>query len=357
MTAITPTPVTSLATRLGATVEGDGSAVITGVAPLETATQGDLTFLGNPRYAAHLATTRAGAVIVDAKAQRPPSGSVLLRVPKPFLAFARALQILTKAERHLPGVQPGAHVDVAARVAPTATVMPGAYVGADVEIGPRTVIYPNATVLAQARIGEECLIYPGVVVRERCVLGSRVILHNNVSIGADGYGFTRDGATHVKIPQVGNVVIGDDVEIGSGSCVDRAAMGSTRIGRGTKIDNLVQIGHGCQVGEDVLIVAQSGMAGSTVLEDRVIIAARGGILEHLTIGAGTTVMSLALVTKSLPAGIVVSGNPARPHRQQLKRDALLSRLDGVLERVESLEIFAKGRQLKRKPRRTRKHGG
>ena len=337
MAAFTPTQVTTLATHLGATVEGDGSVLITGAAPLETATQGELAFLANPKYAAHLATTRAGAVIVDAMAQRPPSGSVLLRVPKPHLAFARALQFLMKAERYQPGVHPGAHVDFAARVSPTATVMPGAYVGPGVEIGPRTVIYPNASVLAQARIGEECLIYPGAVVREGCVLGSRVILHNNVSIGADGYGFTRDGATHVKIPQVGNVVIGDDVEIGAGSCVDRAAMGSTRIGRGTKIDNLVQIGHGCQVGEDVLIVAQSGLAGSTVLEDRVIIAARGGILEHLTIGAGTTVMSLALVTKSLPGGIVVSGNPARPHRQQLRRDALLNRLEGEPRRTRKIK--------------------
>jgi len=357
MSGITPTPIATLATHLGATVEGDGSVVITGVAPLDTATPGDLTFLGSPKYAAHLATTRAGAVIVDAKAQRPPSGSVLLRMPKPYLAFARALQFLKKAERHHPGVHPGAHVDSAARVSPTATVMSGAYVGPDVEIGPRTVIYPNASVLARVRIGEECLIYPGVVVREGCVLGSRVILHNNVSIGADGYGFTQDGATHVKIPQVGNVVIGDDVEIGAGSCVDRAAMGSTRIGRGTKIDNLVQIAHGCQVGEDVLIVAQSGMAGSTVLEDRVIIAARGGILDHVTIGAGTTVMSLALVTKSLPAGIVVSGNPARPHREQLRHDARLSRIDGVLERVESLETFAESQGLKRKPRTTRKNDG
>ncbi len=307
-------------------MEGDGSVVITGVAPLEAAGQGDLTFLGKPRYAAHLASTRAAAVIVDDKAQRPPGGSVLLRVPKPYLAFARALQFLLKAEQHEPGVHPGAHVHAEARVSPTATVMPGAYVGPGAEIGPRTVVYPNASILGQASIGEACLIYPGVVVRERCVLGSRVILHNNVSIGADGYGFTRDGTTHVKIPQVGNVVIGDDVEIGAGSCVDRAAMGSTRIGRGTKIDNLVQIAHGRQIGEDVLIVAQSGPAGSVVVGARAVLAARAGVLDHLTIGAGATVMSLALVTKSLPAGANVSGTPARPHREQLKDDALLGRL-------------------------------
>ncbi|HEX7928787.1 MAG TPA: UDP-3-O-(3-hydroxymyristoyl)glucosamine N-acyltransferase [bacterium] len=350
MTAITPTPVQTLATHLGAMVEGDGGVLITGVAPIEQATPGDLTFLANPKYAAHLAGTQAGAVIVDARAQRPPSGSVLLRVPKPYLAFARALQFLVKPERYHQGVHPGAHVDHAARVSPTATVMSGAYVGPDVEIGPRSVIFPNATVFTRARIGEDCLVYPGSVIREDCVIGNRVILHNNVSIGADGYGFAQDGAKHVKIPQVGNVVIGDDVEIGAGCCVDRAAMGSTRIGRGTKIDNLVQIGHGCQVGEDVLIVAQSGMAGSSTLEDRVIIGARGGILGHLTIGAGTTVMSLALVTKSLPGGIVVSGNPARPHREQLKQEATLNRLDGVVERIEALEIFAKSHRPKRKSR-------
>ena len=339
----------SLAAHLSATLEGDGSVVITGVAPLETAAPGDLAFLADRRFAAHLATTRAAAVIVDAKARRPRSGTVLLRVAKPHLAFARALQFLNKTEQHRQGVHPGAHVDPAAHVSPAAAIMPGAYVGPEAEIGPRTVIYPNVSVLARARIGEDCLLYPGAVVREDCILGSRVILHNNVSIGADGYGFTRDGASHVKIPQVGNVVIGDDVEIGAGSCVDRAAMGSTRIGRGTKIDNLVQIGHGCQVGEDVIIVAQSGMAGSTVLEDRVVIAARGGILDHLTIGAGSTVMALALVTKSLPAGSAVSGNPARPHREQLKRDALLNRFDSILRRLEALENPAANRKSGRKP--------
>jgi UDP-3-O-[3-hydroxymyristoyl] glucosamine N-acyltransferase len=307
-------------------VEGDGSVVITGVAPLQSAMQGDLAFLGSPKFAMHLAGTRAAAVIVDDKAQRPPGGAVLLRVPKPYLAFARALHFLLQAEQHEQGVHAGAHVDAAARLSPKATVMAGAYVGPGAEVGPRTVIYPNASVLADASIGEACLLYPGVVVRERCVLGSRVILHNNVSIGADGFGFTRDGTTHLKIPQVGNVVIGDDVEIGAGSCVDRAAMGSTRIGRGTKIDNLVQIAHGCQIGEDVLIVAQSGLAGSVVVGDRAVLAARAGVLDHLTIGAGATVMSLALVTKSLPAGAIVSGNPARPHREQLRDDALLGRL-------------------------------
>jgi UDP-3-O-[3-hydroxymyristoyl] glucosamine N-acyltransferase len=350
MTPIAPTPVSTLARQIGATVEGDGGTVITGAASLEAAGPGDLSFLANPKYASHLAGTRAGAVIVDAKAVRPALGAALLRVAQPYLAFARALQFLVRPERPHFGIHPGAHVDFAAQVDGSATVMSGAYVGPRTVIGPGTVIFPNATVLANARIGRDCLIYPGAAIREDCVVGDRVILHNQVSIGADGYGFAQDGATHVKIPQVGNVAIGDDVEIGAGTCIDRAALGSTVIGRGTKIDNLVQIGHGCQVGEDVLIVAQAGFAGSAVLEDRVIVGARGGVLGHLTVGAGATVMSRTHVTKSVPPGAVVSGNPARPHREQLKHDAALARLGDLPERVEALEIFVKSQ----KPKRTRK---
>jgi UDP-3-O-[3-hydroxymyristoyl] glucosamine N-acyltransferase len=164
-----------------------------------------------------------------------------------------------------------------------------------------------------------------------------VILNANATIGGDGYGFAQDGARHVKIPQIGTVEIGDDVEIGAGSTVDRAAMGATTIGRGTKIDNLVMVGHGCTIGEDVLIVAQSGMAGSATIGDRAILAARAGVLGHLTLGAGTLVYSRAHVTKSTPEGAVVSGNPARPHKEQLRRDALLARIDQLNERVAQLE--------------------
>jgi UDP-3-O-[3-hydroxymyristoyl] glucosamine N-acyltransferase len=317
---------------------------VTGAASLERAGPGDLAFLANPKYAPHLAGTRAAVVIVDAKAARP-AGVTLLRAAQPYLAFARALQFLVRPEPPAPGAHPGALVDPAARVSPGATVMPGAFVGPGAEVGAGTVIFPNATLLARARVGRDCLIYPGVAIREDCAVGDRVILHHHVSIGADGYGFAQDGAMHVKIPQLGNVVVGDDVEIGAGTCVDRAALGSTVIGRGTKIDNLVQIGHGCQVGEDCLIVAQSGMAGSAVLEDRVTVGARGGVLGHLTVGAGAVIYSRTHVTKSVPPKTAVSGNPARPHREQLRHEAQLARLAG---RVAALEAELERLKKKRK---------
>ncbi len=382
------TPLSEIAAHLGGRVEGDAGILIRRVAPLDQAGAGDLSFLANPKYARALATTRASAVLVEEQAARGkpavpagvPPGVALVRVAQPYLAYARAVALLWQPERPEPGVHAGASVHPSAQVHPSAAVLPLAYVGAGSVIGPRTVLQPGAIVLERCRIGADCILYPGAVVREDCVLGDRVILHNQVSIGGDGYGFaqqvsqsergagsgpesgTAGGVTHVKIPQFGNVVLEDDVEIGACTCVDRAALGSTRIGRGTKIDDLVMIGHGCQIGADCLIVAQSGLAGSAVLAARVVLGARAGVLGHLTVGAGATLLSRSHVTKSVPPGVTVSGNPARPHREQLRQDAalagyardraaLLARLGALVERVAALEGAAKPKRRAAKPRK------
>ena len=331
--------VAALAQALGGQVVGDGARIIRGMNTIEAAGPGELTFLSNMRYAKLLAGTKAEAVLVAPEVQA--AGRTLILVPQPYLAFAHALALLAEVPPPQPGIHAGAHIHAAARLAPDVTVMPGAYVGAGARIGPGCLLYPGAVVLDEAVLGAGCILHAGAIVRERCVLGARVILNANATIGGDGYGFAQDGARHVKIPQVGTVELGDDVEVGAGSTIDRAALGATVIGRGTKIDNLVQIGHGCRVGEDVLIVAQSGLAGSTTIGDRATLAARTGVLGHLTLGAGTLVYSLALVTRSTPPGAVVSGNPARPHREQLRREAAPGRnerhIEALARRIEALE--------------------
>ena len=337
-------PLITIAEHLGdVSLEGDPDTEISGVAELAEAGPGRLSFFANPRYTGALAATRAAAVIVPPEAQRPASGSALLRSEAPYLAFARALTFLLHPARPDPGVAQGAQVEPSARLDAGVTVMPGAYVGAETVVGAGTVLYPGAVVMERCRVGRDCLLYPGAVLREECVLGDRVILHANVTIGSDGYGFAQDGHVHVKIPQIGNVVVEDDVEIGACTCIDRAGMGSTVIGRGTKIDDLVMIAHGSKVGAHSLIVAQSGMAGSATLEERVALGARAGVLGHLTVGAGSVVYSRAHVTKSVPPGSVVSGNPARPHARQLRQDALLRRIDKLMERVAALEAALKNR--------------
>jgi UDP-3-O-[3-hydroxymyristoyl] glucosamine N-acyltransferase len=341
-------PLRAIAEHLGdVTLEGDPDTQIRGVAGLREAGAGQLSFLANPRYAKELAATRAAAVIAPLEAERPRSGAALLRTGQPYLAFARALSFLVEPRRTEPGVHEGARVHPTARLGEGVAVLPGAFVGAGAQIGAGTVLFPGAVVLEDCRVGSGCLLYPGAVLHAECVLGERVILHANATVGADGFGFAQDGARHVKIPQVGNVIIEDDVEVGACTCIDRATLGSTVIGRGTKIDDLVMIGHGSKVGPDGIIVAQSGMAGSAVIEERVTLGARAGVLGHLTVGAGSVVFSRTHVTKSVPPGSYVSGNPARPHAEQLRQDALLARLQRLVQRVSDLEAALAALQAER----------
>lgn len=332
----------------GAIIDGDSQVLIHGVASLDTADKGQLAFLANPRYAPLLETTAASAVIVSPDTPRPASGVTLLRIKAPYLAFARALTLLCAPQNPQPGVHPGAYVHESASLGAGTTVMPGAYVGAGATVGAESMLYPGVVVMDRCKIGANCLLYPGVVLREDCVLGDRVILQPNATIGGDGYGFAQDGAKHVKIPQVSNVIIEDDVEIGAGTCVDRGALGPTRIARGTKIDDLVMIGHGAQVGEDGLIVAQSGIAGSATLGDRVVLGARAGVLGHLTVADESILYSRSHLTKSLPPKSLVSGNPARPHKEQLRQEALLKQLDKLVKRVASLEKALEDNQAKKR---------
>jgi len=324
-----------LAERLGAELHGDPEVMVHAVATLDRAGPGEVSFLSNPKYRGLLEATRASAVIV-APSDRLESLNCLVTA-NPYLAFARAVTVLHPEDRPQPGVEPGAFVHAGARLAETVTAMAGSYVGDGAEVGDGTVLYPGAFVGARARVGNECLLHANTVVREGCVLGDRVILQPGAIVGSDGYGYARDGARQVKIPQVGIVVLEDDVEVGAGSTIDRAALGETRIGRGTKIDNLVQIGHNVTVGEDCLLVAQVGVSGSTRVGNRVVLAGQVGIVGHVTIGDGAIVGAQSGVPADLPAGAIVSGSPAFPHQDWLKAQAVLRRLPKLRQQIQQLE--------------------
>lgn len=324
-----------LAPLLGADLFGDPGAVVRAVATLEEAGPEQVSFLANPKYRPQLATTRAGAVIVSP--QDRVEGRNCLVSPNPYLAFARAVALLHPPVQPPPGVARGAHVDPTAEVAATAAVLPGAFVGAGARVGEETVLYPGVYVGPGARLGRGCLLHPNAVVREGCVLGDRVILQPGAVVGSDGFGYARDGTRQVKIPQVGIVVLEDDVEVGAGTTIDRAALGETRVGRGTKIDNLVQLGHNVRVGEDCLLVAQVGVSGSTRVGNRVVLAGQVGVVGHVAIGDGAVVGAQSGVPADLPAGAVVSGSPAFAHPEWLKAQAVVRRLPELRRTVQKLE--------------------
>jgi UDP-3-O-[3-hydroxymyristoyl] glucosamine N-acyltransferase len=324
-----------LAARLACTVRGDGSVEVHRVRGLEEAGPGDLSFVANVRYLGRLGSTRASAVIVAPDVETPLP---CLLSPEPYVAFARAVALLHPAPRPAPGVHPSAQVDPTAALGPEVHVGPLAVVGAGVEVGARTVLHPHVVLGPGVVVGDDCILHSGVQVREGCRLGHRVVVQNGAVIGADGFGFAKDAdGRYLKIPQVGAVVVEDDVEIGALAAVDRAALGETRIGRGTKIDNLVQVGHSVTIGEDTVLAGQVGIAGSTKIGRRVTLAGQVGVAGHLRVGDGVVATAQTGIPSSVEAGAVVSGYPAIDNRSWLKASVAFAKLPELLRRVRELE--------------------
>jgi len=325
-----------IAERLECRLEGDGDIDIVRVAGIQDAGPGDLTFVANAKYEKALPATRASAVILRHDALTAPCA--ILRAHDPYLAFARAVGLFTPIERPAPGIDTHAAIAAGAQVGQNVSIGPFVAIGEGTSVGDGTVIHPNVTIGSGARIGADCVIHSNVSIRERVTIGNRVVLQNGAVIGADGYGFVRRGdGTHEKIPQVATVVIEDDVELGANTTVDRPAVGETRIRAGTKIDNLVQIGHGVTVGRNVLMAAQVGIAGSTRIGDDVTFGGQVGVGGHLTIGRGAVAVGQSGVTNSLDAGEMVAGYPAIDAREWRKASVVFRRLPELKRRIEQLE--------------------
>lgn len=330
------TPLGELAARLGRTLDGDAAFRVTGVATLEEAGPGDLVFVRGPRFAAAFARSRAGAAIA------PPSvaaaGRPVIRSPRPDLDFARAVASLVANERPPAGVHATAVVAPDARVDASASVGPYAVVGARCTVGARSVIHPHVVLYPDVSVGADCELHSGVVLREETQLGDRVVLHAGAAIGADGFGYTFDEEGHpAKIPQIGRVVIEDDAEIGALAAIDRATLGTTRIGKNAKIDDLCVVAHNCDVGAHVLLVGQSGLAGSTVVEDGAILMGQTGTTGHLRIGAKAFLGGRTAIHKDVPPGARLFGTPAMPERAWHRTMAALARLPEALRRLRAVE--------------------
>ncbi len=335
--------VAELARRVGGEVVGDGELGIERVRGLEEAEAGDLSFFANRRYRRALEDTRAGAVVVEPD-EEVPAGRTYLRARNAYLAFAKISTLFHPPREPVPEIAPEAAVHPAATVHPSAQVMPLACVAAGAKVGARTILHPGVVVAEGARVGDDCVLYPNAVVRERCVVGDRCILQPGCVVGSDGFGFAFDpegeegsGPRHYKVPQAGIAVIEDDVELGAAACVDRATLGRTVVGRGTKVDNLVQIAHNVQVGPLSLLAGQAGIAGSAKLGMGVVLGGQVGVVGHVDIGDGVKVGGKAVVRHDVPPGETLAGDPARGVQDWLKETAALRRLPEILKRVRELE--------------------
>ena len=325
-----------LAEKLGCEFEGDPEIEITGVAGLSEAAPGDLTFLANPRYRPAIRKTRASAIVVSLSAGEMPLPAI--RSADPYYAFARAIELFHPAPRFVPGVHPTAVIAGSAQIAPGAHIGPYCFVDEDVRIGSNAVLHSFVTIYRGATIGDNFFAHSHTVVRENCRIGHRVLLQNGAVVGADGFGFARDGARgwH-KIVQSGITRLADRVEVQANSCVDRASIGETAIGADTKIDNLVQVGHGSSIGEHTMLCSQVGVGGSSQVGSNVILAGQVGVAGHLRIGDGAVATAQSGIPNDVAAGATVSGTPAIENRQWLRAVAVFNKLPELVRTLRKLD--------------------
>jgi UDP-3-O-[3-hydroxymyristoyl] glucosamine N-acyltransferase len=324
-----------LAAYLQGELRGPENLVIRGIAAIDQAGAQEISFISEKRYLRQVDQSQAAAFIVS------PAWAALARpmivVPQPYLAYAQVATLFAPPRRRRPGVSNRAHLGAAVELGQEVSIAPLVFIGDRVRLGDRVTIMPGCVLGDEVEIGADTLLYPNVTVLERCRIGDRVIIHSGTVIGSDGYGFVPTPQGHFKIPQLGIVVIEDDVEIGANCTIDRGALGETRVARGVKMDNLVQVAHNVVVGEESLVVAQAGISGSTKLGKRVILAGQVGLVGHIELGDGVQVAAQAGVTHSVPAGQVIIGSPARPHQEWTRIMALFHRLPEIYQRLKQAE--------------------
>jgi UDP-3-O-[3-hydroxymyristoyl] glucosamine N-acyltransferase len=332
--------LSGIASAIGARLEGE-DLEISAIAGIEHAKPGELTFVSNPKYIAAARSTKASAVIVAE--DFPPLDRPTLRTRNPYLAFARALELFYEPPKYAPGVHPTAVIHVSAKIGRNASIAAYVVIDAEVEIGDNCVLLPHVVIYRGAKIGHNFFAHAHAVVREFCELGSNVILQNGTVIGADGFGFAKDSSGRwQKIVQSGPAVLEDEVEVQANACVDRASIGESRIARGTKIDNLVQVGHGSSVGENTLLCAQVGLAGSTKIGKNVVLAGQVGVAGHCDIGDGVIATAQTGIPNDVEAGKVVSGYPAIENKQWLRCVSVYNRLPELARAVRAAKARVTG---------------
>ncbi len=328
--------VAELAQRVGCPFDGDGDVIIRSVSSLESAQKGDLVFLAHPKFRPLFEQTRASAAVVSL--EEKPGKIPYLRSKTPNMTFLKAIKIFFQPYLPEAGIHPKAVVAEAAKIGEDVSVGAYAVVGEEAEIGDRTIIFPHVNIYPYAKIGADCILHSQVTVREGCTLGNRIILQNGVVIGADGFGYVQKGdGTHVKIPQMGTVILEDDVEVGANSTIDRAAMDKTIIRRGTKIDNLVMLAHSVEVGTDTIIISQAGIAGSSRIGKNVIIAGQAGIPDHINVGDNAIIAAQAGVMHDVPEGTTVAGSPHMKIKDYWRMWANVKKIPEILKELDKLK--------------------